>query len=391
MISQDLINSKVAQNYQLAITHDPSVVATFAVKGTIAIGVGDSAVGGKLWQKQDNDLTTNWTLVGGGSPGGVKLPYRWFDIEPQDGFVLPITRPRAYYPSILYNSTPIFNDGANLRKYVAYYGTSQGYIAFSDDGISWDTETLVTGVVGVAYHASIIIVSGIIHLFYWDTTVSVYTPGATRHATFNPAISCAASISDAPLTGTYIVGGPGGGNIRAGTYGVNQAFYNPAPTNNPADPYSYQWCIIHNGSDGSQEGVLFATSPDGLNFSAYNGLTEVIPRGAVPAWDEWIGTLQTFIDSNGLWHGFYSGGLGTLAGEDTNFGGGLGYATSLDGITWVKWDKNPLIRKTESFKSWKRLYTSWVIKDAAGYKMYFTCKSNAGDYRVTYAIIDGFV
>ena len=388
---QDLINSKVAQNYQLAITHDPSVVATFAFKGTIAIGVGTGAASGFLWQKQDDGNTTNWTLIGGSAPSTVKLPTRWFDIEPQDGYVLPVARPRAYYATILYNLTPIFFDGSNLRKYVSYYGTSQGYAAFSDDGITWDNETLVTGVVGNAYHASAIVVSGTIHLFYWDTTVSIFTPGSIRHATFNPAVSCVASVSDNPLTGTYVNGPSGGGNLRAGTYGANQLFYNAAPTNNPADPYSYQWCMIHNGTDGSQEGILFATSPDGLNFTAYNGLTEVIPRGVAPAWDQWLGSLHTFIDSNGLWHGFYSGGLGTGGGEDTNFGGGLGYAVSLDGITWLKWDKNPVIRKTESFKSWKRFYNPWIIQDATGYKMYFTCKSNAGAYTTAYAVINGFI
>jgi hypothetical protein len=150
--------------------------------------------------------------------------------------------------------------------------------------------------------------------------------------------------------------------------------------------------MIHNGiHTGTNEGILFATSSDGLNFSAWNGVIEVIPRGTLTDWDLKIGGMCAFIDSNNLWHSFYSGGLGTENGEDTNFGGGLGYATSIDGITWKKWDKNPVIRKTESMKTWKRLYNAWVIKDGVNYKLYFSCKNNAGTYVTAYAILNGFI
>jgi hypothetical protein len=326
-----------------------------------------------------------------------ELTSRWWDISPKNGYVLPISQPRAYFPVILFNSTPIFKDPTGtLRKYVSYYAaaaSAQGYAAFSDDGITWDHETLVTGVVGNAYHASALVVSGIIHFFYWNTTVSIYSPAATRHATFDPSISCVATTSDNPLSGDYINGPSGGPNMRAGTYGVDQIFYNPAPTSNPANPYSYPWCILHNGSNGSSETILHATSPDGLNFSQWpsgSPLTEVIPRN-LTGWDACTGRITTFIDSKGMWHGFYSGGLGTGAGEDTNFGGGIGYATSLDGITWTKWNKNPLIMKTEAYKAWKRLYTPWVILDNSGYKIYFSCKDNAGLYRVAYGTLNGFI
>ena len=324
----------------------------------------------------------------------VSLSAKWHDIIPQtSGYVLPITQSRAYYAAVLYNATAIFNDGTALRKYVAYYGaasSAQGYAAFSDDGAVWDKEQLVTGVTGLAYHASVLLVGPTIHFFYWDTTVSIYTPGASRHATMDASTSCTAATSDSPLTGNYITGVFADG-LRYGTYGVDQAFYNASPTNNPANPYSYPWCIMHSGTTGSLEGVLFATSADGYAFSAYGGTTEVIPRGVTPAWDVNVGRITSFIDTNNLWHAFYAGGLGTSFGEDTNFGGGLGYATSVDGITWTKFDKNPIIRKTESYKTWKRLYCPWVIKDALGYKIYFTAKNNAGVYKTCYGTFGGWV
>jgi hypothetical protein len=191
------------------------------------------------------------------------------------------------------------------------------------------------------------------------------------------------------LGGTYVTGITG--DLRYGTYGFDQIFYNPSPTNSPTDPYSYQWCAIHNGTTGSQEGILFATSTDGITFNAWNGLNEVIPRGALPAWDQWIGRMNVWKDSQGFWHAFYSGGLGTGGGEDTNFGGGLGYATSRDGITWTKYNKNPIQVKTESLKSFKRLYCPWVVQDASGYKVYYTCKDYAGTYVTSYATMGGWV
>ena len=362
---------------------DATVVSS--VSGASKV-VNDSSVGGATVKDALNVL-----LAGGG--GGSSVPVRWWDIKPANGKVLPVSAPRAYYPAVLYSATPAFNDGTNLRKYVAYYGAGTApkfsCAAFSDDGITWNNEQQLSGVVGDAYHASTIVVAGVIHYFYWDTTVTIYSPGASRHATFNPAVSCIASTSDAPLTGNYITGLAG--DLRYGTYGIDQIFYNAAPTNNPANPYSYQWCVIHNGTTGVLEGVLFATSPDGLNFSAYNGLTEVISR-SVAGWDKMIGRMNTFIDSAGLWHAFYSGGLGTGGGEDSNFAGGLGYATSMNGITWTTLDKNPIIRKTEMFKSWKRLYCPWIVKDGAGnYTMYFSCKNSAGTYVVAIATLGGTI
>lgn len=462
-----------------------------------ARGIGNtSLVGGASVEDALNNLLAN------SSPPSV-----WYDIRPKNGKVLPVSQPRAYYPAVLYNATPLFFDGTALRKYVAYYGASasaQGYAAFSDDGITWNNETLVTGVQGLAYHASVVVVSGIIHLFYWDTSVTIYSPGATRHATFNPAVSCVAATSDAALTGNYTTGVFADG-LRYGTYGPSQIFYNSAPTSNPANPYSYRWCMIHDGTTGTYEGILFATSPDGINFSAFNGTTEVIPRGEtlpqkgtlisqtfnyndtspkklftipynnriisckieitgafndatatlqvgtlatpnkymdvsvnvpsvidvyeslpydvlaantdvyvtiVPAaatagagviileyapvlpmgWDSHsIGRMNTIIDANGLWHAYYSGGLGTgVGGADMNFGDGIGYATSQDGITWTKYRNNPILFKTESKKGWLRTYTPWVIQDASGYKMYVSFKNSAGTYVTGLVTIGGF-
>jgi predicted GH43/DUF377 family glycosyl hydrolase len=163
-------------------------------------------------------------------------------------------------------------------------------------------------------------------------------------------------------------------------------FYNAAPTNNPASPYSYQWCMIHDATDGALESALFATSTDGYNFSAWNGMTEVIQRGTYPEWDAWIGNVEVFQYEN-KWYAYYAGGIGTIHGSDTNFGDGLGFATSDDGITWVKELTNPIIKKTFSDKTAKRLYCPNIVKQDDGWMLYYTAKSTAGAYRVSTALI----
>lgn len=387
---QDTENSDMAVNYVYYAVKDPSVIPLMAVAGTIAIGVGrDPNVKGKLWQKQDDGLTTNWVLKKSADEVSEPVKGLWYDLKPEDGAVLPVSAARAYYADVLYSETPIFFDGSTNRKYLAMYGTADQAVAFSDDGVNWDNETLVQGLQGDGYHGQLCLVGTTLHLFYWDTSVSIYGNNAIRHATFDITVDCVNALSDLPLSGDYIHGGAVM-DLRRGTYGAAKVFYNESPTNDPSNPYSYRWCMIHNGTDGNNEGILFATSDDGLDFSIWNGLNEAIPRES-GEWDAWVGGFAAFIDDAGLWHCFYSGGLGTLSGEDVNYGGGIGYATSKDGITWVKHVKNPILLKTESFKSWKRCYNPVVVRDGEGYFLYYTAKGVDGLYKTVRAKINTFI
>lgn len=51
-----------SQQYFLAATHDPSVVATQGAKGTLYLRVGP--LGGQIYQKQDDGVSTNWSVNG---------------------------------------------------------------------------------------------------------------------------------------------------------------------------------------------------------------------------------------------------------------------------------------------------------------------------------------
>jgi len=307
-------------------------------------------------------------------------------IIPENGYLFPLTTTRAYYGHVLYSSTAMFHDGVSLRKYVAVYGNgTNNFVAYSDNGYTWNNEAQVTGV-NNGYHSGVELVGTTLHLFYWDITVSIYSPAAIRHATIDTTVNCHIATTDAPLSGNFITGVSTDG-LRYGTYGMDDIFYNASPTDNPANPYTYRWCAIHQGTDGSNEGILFATSSDGYNFSAWNGLNEVISRGTYPTWDAWIGNIETWMIGS-KWYALYSGGVGTGHGADSNFADGLGLATSNDGITWTKDTNNPIMFKTMSYKTAKRLYCPCIVKEDDGFRLYYTAKSQAGAYRISKAIIN---
>ena len=84
---QDLDNAKAAgQTYIYAVAWDPTTNPTSAFAGTLAVGVGkDAAVKGKCWQKQDDGLSSNWTLFGSGGGGGSISPSVIVYVDPTNG------------------------------------------------------------------------------------------------------------------------------------------------------------------------------------------------------------------------------------------------------------------------------------------------------------------
>jgi predicted GH43/DUF377 family glycosyl hydrolase len=128
--------------------------------------------------------------------------------------------------------------------------------------------------------------------------------------------------------------------------------------------------------------VGLATSTDGINWD--KDTSNPILTGDSGAWDsEQVGLPVVIFNDNTykMWYG----------GLDANFNFRIGYATSPDGITWEKHVGNPVIN-IGSTGSWEEIgvVPSSVIFDGAIYKMWYDGFDVNFDSRIGYATsLDG--
>lgn len=125
------------------------------------------------------------------------------------------------------------------------------------------------------------------------------------------------------------------------------------------------WYTGLTASDAGRVG--YATSPDGVTWTRYAG-NPVLSFGAAGSWDaSYIGSPNV-VKVGSLYHMWYRGGLN----------GGIGYATSPDGITWTKYADNPVI--TAGSGEWDHTaYHPRVVYDGSGYHMWYSGCDPAGN------------
>ncbi len=97
---------------------------------------------------------------------------------------------------------------------------------------------------------------------------------------------------------------------------------------------TYYMFYMH-AQDPQGEGL--ATSPDGIRWTKYAG-NPLLTRGSAGTWDD------KAMQGGGV---FYDGRAFHMwfRGYNTSFATALGYASSLDGMSWTKSPKNPLLTK----------------------------------------------
>jgi len=125
--------------------------------------------------------------------------------------------------------------------------------------------------------------------------------------------------------------------------------------------------------------IGYATSSDGITWTKYSGNPVLIPGGD-GGWDDWSVSDASVITDGSAFKMWY-GAQGVQYGTNK-----IGYAVSSDGITWTKYSGNPVLNPGGN-GGWddKHVLHQTVLKDNAGYKMWYIGLDSSDIGRIGYA------
>ena len=324
----------------------------------------------------------------------------WEEYDDNPIFGEGVGGPKAYYPSVLYDSDE-FSGHGTVARYKMWYGTSGGQtgLAVSDDGIAW---TDLGVVMDDGYHATVEYYPGgfagansgdnpsadtmYYRMWYWDLDSGVpgsiygvaaigYTESPDGENWYNnqPLQNGIVPI----VTGTWP-------DWNRGSYGPCDILYNPSASNTGDNPFDYTFVMYYDGTTGGAESVGLGYSADGILWDGYDenddGNADPVLSGTYTSgdWDYDYVSRATVVEDDDMYEIWYSGGIGAM-------NNGIGYATSPDGIHWTRETNNPFLHKGDGI-SWrqKRTYCPMVIREGRDYKMWIAGKSNDDDYSIGY-------
>lgn len=147
----------------------------------------------------------------------------------------------------------------------------------------------------------------------------------------------------------------------------NNHTFNPFVIYNQDSARYEMWFCGDGGSFPYQIG--FAVSDDGGSWTLKHAGPVLTPDHG--AWDSGGVFSPMVIKEDGQYKMWYAGG--------TDFQNGIGYATSPDGITWTKYAGNPIVIPGAS---WERqaLGNHFVIHSSIGYQMWYSAGLSSGGY-----------
>jgi len=327
----------------------------------------------------------------------------------------------VYYPSVLYDPNAFGHAAGDVISaslpytyrvtpyYKMWVGTrsAPNYIqfAYSDDGIAWyqfNSGAPLPGLKSGGYHSVVLydpagFGDGFYYkIWYWDSTVSVYTITAIRTA---ESVNGIVWQNDQPITQdptAPLIRGFSGTWDR-GTYGPVWVLYNPsgAPGFDDTNIWNNRYVMYYDATTGAFEQVGIAYSADGKHWKRWgdgpvlpSGRPITEPWGQPTPWDSSYSTFGTVLRlSNGTWRFWYSGG--TTASHQ-----GIGLAFSGDGLHWAK-AIGPMMHINDGvLYRTRRTYTPWVLYSPTAfnghgpgwhYKMWFSCVDNSNNYRICHA------
>jgi hypothetical protein len=335
-------------------------------------------------------LTLTLTLV-----ASAQGPGDWTEYSGNPVFGQGLGGPKAYYPSVLYNADSFSGHGASAQ-YKMWYGTSgsQTGLATSDDGINWtDYGVVMTD----GYHATVEYYPAgftgantggtpssatmYYRMWYWDVS-ALYDVSAIGYTESPDGVSWY-NYQPCQNGAVPIVSG-GDPWWNRGSYGPCDVLYNPGASNTGTD---WTFTMYYDGTTGGDEAIGLGFSADGITWTGYDadsdGKADPVLNGTYNSgdWDYNYVSRATIIknadDDYEMW---YSGGTGAM-------NHGIGYATSPDGIHWIRDGGNPIFHKGDGV-GWRdsRTYCPAVLKDGSSYKMWLAGKDGeTGDYSIGYA------
>ena len=282
---------------------------------------------------------------------------------------------RAYYPCVLgvdgtYHMWYTDQDGGNYQV---------GYTT-SANGTNWSPPTMVTGLTGAPNHVVVVNIGTetLPHyrIWYANATVWPYDVDLLRTAESYNGINW---VNDGPILQTSpLIRVDDSGDLAYkwlyGSYGPGAVLYNPEGYDslNEPDPMGNKYVMYYDeytryGLTGVNEVTMLAISADGISWTRYGDAPVLNATGGSTAWDAQYAYGWTVLKVSDGYHMWYSGGI-----ADSN--DGIGYAYSVDGLTWIK-EPNPVLHVNDvGAPAWRqqRTYTPNVIKEGNTYKMWFS-------------------